>query len=139
MAPRTACTAPCERKRVVCQSSSTGRTVCPGVPYYYADEVYYTWDSTKNSYVVVDPPMNAANPSPPPSSHEDLIIYPKNGQDAGRQAADRYDCHSWAKAQTGFDPTQATGGVPPANVASGRGENDRAMCACLTARGYEVR
>jgi hypothetical protein len=111
-----------------------------GVPYYYANEVYYSWDSTKNGYVVVDPPANAATPSPPPSSHEDLIIYPKNGQDAARQAADRYDCHSWARTQTGFDPTQVTAGVPPpASVASGRGEYDRAMTACLTARGYEVR
>jgi hypothetical protein len=110
-----------------------------GVPYYYANDVYYTWDSAANGYVVVEPPANAANPSPPPNTHEDLIIYPKNGQDAARQAADRYDCHSWAKAQTGFDPTQVAGGVPPANVASSRSGYDRAMGACLTARGYEVR
>jgi len=80
-----------------------------------------------------------ANPSPPPSTHEELIIYPKNGQVAARQAADRYDCHSWAKAQTGFDPTQVGGGGPPANAASSRSEYDSAMSACLTARGYEVR
>jgi hypothetical protein len=81
-----------------------------GVPYYYANDVYYTWDSAQNGYVAVDPPANANNPAPPPSAHEDLIIYPKNGQDASQQAADRYDCHRWAKTQTGFDPTQMGGG-----------------------------
>jgi len=110
-----------------------------GVPYYYANDVYYSWDSTQNGYVVVEPPANSASTSPPPSTHEDLIIYPKNGQDAARQAADRYDCHSWAKVQTGFDPTQVAGGVPPAEVAGSRSEYNRAMSACLTARGYEVR
>ncbi len=110
-----------------------------GVPYYYANDVYYTWDSAQNAYVVVEPPANAANPSPPPSSHEELIIYPKNGQGAAQQAADRYDCHSWAKTQTGFDPTQVAGGVAPASAASSRSAYDRAMSACLTARGYEVR
>jgi hypothetical protein len=110
-----------------------------GAPYYYANDVYYTWDPTRNGYVVVEPPANAADPSSPPSTHEDLIIYPKNGQSAAQQAGDRYDCHSWAKAQTGFDPTQVGGGVPPGSAASGRSEYDRAMSACLTARGYEVR
>jgi hypothetical protein len=110
-----------------------------GIPYYYANDVYYTWDPTQNGYVVVDPPAGANNPSPPPSAHDDLIIYPKNGQDAAQQAADRYDCHSWAKTQTGFDPVQPGGGVAPANAASSRGAYDRALSACLTARGYEVR
>ena len=91
-----------------------------GVPYYYANDVYYTWDAAQNGYVVVAPPANAANPSPPPSGHEDLIIYPKDGQDAARQAADRYDCHSWAKTQTGFDPTQVGGGAPPSGAWSSR-------------------
>jgi uncharacterized protein DUF6515 len=110
-----------------------------GVPYYYANDVYYTWDSTKNGYVVVDPPADAANPSAAPITHDELIIYPKNGQDASRQAADRYDCHSWARSQTGFDPTQVSGGVPAADAASSRSKYDRALSACLTARGYEVR
>lgn len=110
-----------------------------GVPYYYANDVYYTWDAAQNGYVVVAPPADAANPSPPPSAHEDLIIYPKDGQDAARQAADRYDCHSWAKTQTGFDPTQASGGAPRSGAWSSRQDYGRAMNACLTARGYEVR
>ena len=115
-----------------------------GIPYYYANDVYYTWDPAQSGYAVVEPPANPANTSQPPRAEDDLIVYPKNGQNAAQLAADRYDCHGWAKAQSGFDPTQAAttpaaGGVAHAAVASKRNDYDRAMTACLTARGYEVR
>jgi hypothetical protein len=110
-----------------------------GLPYYYANDVYYTWDPAQNGYVVVDPPANADQPSAaPPNAHEDLIIYPRNGQTTEQQAADRYECHNWAKSQTGFDPTQPSGGVAPGNSVRSRSNYDRAMSACLTGRGYEV-
>jgi hypothetical protein len=109
-----------------------------GLPYYYANDVYYTWNAAQNGYVIVDPPANADQPSAPPLSvHEELIIYPRNGQTTEQQAADRYECHSWAKTQTGFDPTQSGGGVP--DSVRGRSAYNRAMSACLTARGYEVK
>lgn len=120
-----------------------------GVPYYYADNVYYTWQPDQNGYVVSDPPPDADTPAPPPdaaplsatpsATQMDLIIYPKNGQSTEQQAADRYECHSWAKQQTGFDPTQPGGGVPAPNSASARSAYDRAMSACLSGRGYEVK
>ena len=111
-----------------------------GMPYYYANDVYYTWDPGQNGYVVVDPPADADHPSPPPArAADDLIIYPKNGQDPKQQAADRYDCHNWSKTQSGFDPTQTGGGVAQDKRASGRDAYNRAMSACLTGRGYEVR
>jgi hypothetical protein len=107
-----------------------------GVPYYYADDVYYTWDPAQNAYVVVEPPADAEAPSaPPPSARDDLIIYPKNGQSSDQQAADKYDCYRWARSQTGFDPTQPGGGSAP----GARSNYDRAMSACLTGRGYEVK
>jgi len=113
-----------------------------GLPYYYANDVYYTWDAGQNGYVVTAPPAGADQPMPAPaaapasgSAAENIIIYPKNGQSSDRQAADRYECHSWARSQTGFDPTQAGGG----GNAQGRAPYDRAMTACLTGRGYEVR
>jgi hypothetical protein len=110
-----------------------------GIPYYYANDVYYTWDPAQSGYVVVDPPANAMQPgAPPAATAQDVIIYPKNGQSKEQQAADRYDCHSWAKSQTGFDPTQPGGGAPPNGGAGGRSAYDRAMSACLTARGYQV-
>jgi hypothetical protein len=111
-----------------------------GLPYYYANDVYYTWNPDQNAYAVVNPPANADQPGAPPSaSNEDLIVYPKNGQTAEQQAADRYECHRWAKQQTGFDPTAAGGGVPGPSGAGARSSYDRAMSACLTGRGYEVK
>jgi hypothetical protein len=113
-----------------------------GVPYYYADNVYYTWQPDQNGYSVVDPPADADAPadapaSPPDNSQQDLIIYPKNGQSKDQQAADQFECHNWAKGQTGFDPTQPGGGQPGGS-AMNRSNYDRAMSACLQARGYQV-
>jgi hypothetical protein len=110
-----------------------------GVPYYYADNVYYNWQPDQNGYAVVDPPDDADSPSPPPdsaSAQQDLIIYPKNGQAKEQQAADQFECHTWARGQTGFDPTQPGGGNPGATM--NRSNYDRAMSACLQARGYQV-
>lgn len=109
-----------------------------GVPYYYADNVYYSWQPDQNGYAVVDPPENADSPSPAPdTSQQDLIIYPKNGQTKDQQAADQFECHNWAKGQTGFDPTQPGGGSS-GGAAMNRSNYDRAMSACLQARGYQV-
>jgi hypothetical protein len=65
------------------------------------------------------------------------MIYPKNGQSKEQQAADQFECHNWAKGQTGFDPTQPGGGAGP-NADAARGNYDRAMSACLQGRGYQV-
>jgi hypothetical protein len=112
-----------------------------GIPYYYANNVYYTQQPDQSGYAVVDPPDGADAPSTPPDSgqqdpQQDLIVYPKSGQSKEQQAADQYECNNWAKGQTGFDPTQPDGaaGNSPAN----RNNYDRAMSACLTARGYQV-
>jgi hypothetical protein len=121
-----------------------------GIPYYYADNVYYTWQPDQNGYAVVPapdgaPPPDGGDPSqaqpggaPPPPAQSDLIIYPSNGQSKEQQAADQYECHNWAKGQTGFDPTQPDGGVSQADSDRARSNYDRAMAACLTGRGYQV-
>ncbi len=113
-----------------------------GVPYYYADNVYYTWDPTQNGYQVVAPPEGADQPAAAPAdaapAQQDLIVYPKNGQSADQQAADKYECYSWARGQTGFDPTQPNGGVADGNPDQARSNYDRADSACLSARGYQV-
>jgi hypothetical protein len=114
-----------------------------GVPYYYADNVYYSWQPDQNGYAVVDPPVDADTPSAPPdaappdAAQQDLIIYPKNGQSKDQQAADQFECHSWAKGQTGFDPTQPDGGTPD-GAPMNRSNYNRAMSACLQARDYQV-
>jgi hypothetical protein len=114
-----------------------------GIPYYYANNVYYTWQPDQNGYVVVDPPPNADQPSPPPvappaASSDELIIYPTNGQSKEQQAADRYECNTWAKNQTGFDPTQPNGGMQTGDADRARNNYYRAMAACLQGRGYQV-
>jgi hypothetical protein len=109
-----------------------------GIPYYYADNVYYVQQPDQGGYAVAEPPENADEPtSPPDSSQGDLMIYPKNGQSKDQQAADQYECHNWAKGQTGFDPTQPDGGSS-GNTDVNRSNYNRAMSACLQARGYQV-
>jgi len=128
-----------------------------GIPYYYADNVYYTAAPDQSGYVVATPPDDGGQGAPPPDGSADpnaaggayaqpgapqasldLIIYPKQGQSKDQQAADEYECHNWAKGQTGFDPTQANGGVAPGDADRAHSNYDRAMAACLQGRGYQV-
>jgi hypothetical protein len=132
-----------------------------GLPYYYWNNVYYTWNPGYNGYVVTDPPPVAGqnadtsstdpnayeqapesndaapapytNGTPPVSGGADVFLYPRNGQSDAQQQSDRYECHSWAVHQVGFDPTQ--GGQQSGSAQDYR----RAMIACLDARGYSAR
>ena len=118
-----------------------------GIPYYYCNDVYYTWNAGQSGYVVTDPPpvegTAAADDSdanqagadqagaPPASTGGDVYAYPQNGQTQEQQSNDKYECHTWARSQTGFDPT----------VSNSTGSPDdyrRAMIACLAARGYSA-
>lgn len=109
-----------------------------GAPYYYANSVYYSWRPALGSYVVVEPPASNASVSEA-ISPGDLYVYPRNGQSIEQQATDRYECHRWAVGETGFDPTQPSGGVAPTQATERRGAYYRAMTACLEGRGYSVR
>jgi hypothetical protein len=42
----------------------------------------------------------------------EMYIYPAKGQDKVKQDEDRYDCHSWAVSQTGFDPSKPQASSP---------------------------
>lgn len=110
-----------------------------GVPYYYANDTYYTWDDSQQGYEVVQPPagIESQATTQPPASDQ-LYAYPKNGQSDAQQQQDRYECHRWAVGQTGFDPTVAAGGVPEDQVAQKRDQYFRADVACLQGRGYTV-
>jgi hypothetical protein len=110
-----------------------------GAPYYYANDTYYAWNPEQNGYEVVDPPSG-----PPPATTEappsdDLFVYPQSGQSEEQQSKDRYECHKWAAGQSGFDPTQSGGGMPPDQSGAARDNYQRAMRACLEGRGYSVR
>ena len=126
-----------------------------GVPYYYANNTYYVYGGEQGYEVVEapgDPSAAIAGPqgpeypgAPPPAANgpppegEDLFIYPQNGQSPDQQATDRYECHKWAASQSGFDPTQAGGGVAPDQTVAKGADYRRAMRACLEGRGYSVR
>jgi hypothetical protein len=71
------------------------------------------------------------------------VIYPAKGQAPGQQDRDRYECHDWARSQSGFDPTQAgppmqasaTGQLPASGASFGtmaRGAASGAAIAELT-------
>jgi len=84
----------------------------------------------------------AQSPAAPTSSAyfaDGLAITAQSGQSPEQQVADRTACETWSKGQTGFDITQPTGGVSPSHYTSSRQQFDRAMAACLEARGYVVR
>jgi len=108
------------------------------VPYYYAAGTYYSWLPERRTYVVVEPPPTQ-DVVEETDVTEQLFIYPKDGQSEEQQATDRYECHSWAVKQTGFDPTMPGGNVPEAENANKRASYNRATKACLEARGYSVR
>lgn len=36
---------------------------------------------------------------------QNLMIYPAQGQSPDQQSRDRYECHTWAVQQSGFDPS----------------------------------
>jgi hypothetical protein len=125
-----------------------------GFPYYYAAGDYYRWNGAVREYETVPAPLgleSQADAQQP--SVTNLFAYPKSGQNAEQQASDRYECHRWARDQTGFDPTQP-GGVAaadstkpgaatpaPTTTASPAKRQDyvRAQTACLEGRGYSVR
>lgn len=111
-----------------------------GVPYYYGNDTYYTWDDAHQEYEVVAPPsgIGAAGTTQAPPS-DSIFIYPKNGQSQDQQAHDKYACHRSGVEQTGYDPTRAGGGVQLELAAAKRSDYFRAQAACLEARGYSVK
>ena len=111
-----------------------------GRPYYYANDTYYAANNAGSGYQVVDAPVGIQSGiSGQPPTNDSIFVYPKNGQSSDQMASDRYECHRSAVDQTGYDPTQAGGGVP-SNVASAKRANyQRAQAACLDARRYSVK
>ena len=116
-----------------------------GVPYYYANDVYYTWNPTYDGYVATDPPPVAdssgsadvgatapdagpqnSGPGPGGPIAGQIFMYPKNGQSSEQQATDRAECQKWATEQAG-------------QVAQNGSDYNRAMVACVEGRGYSAR
>jgi hypothetical protein len=45
---------------------------------------------------------------------QEIFAYPTRGQSAQQQDRDRYECHNWARQQTGYDPANP----PPTTTAA---------------------
>jgi len=114
-----------------------------GLPYYYWNNLYYTWSPGDYGYVVTDPPPVAGAEGDSSyggatqqgsGSGSDVYLYPRNGQSDAQTQNDRYECHSWAVSQTGFDPTRSS-----QQGSGSAADYRRAMIACLDARGYSAR
>src|SRR5215471_11254620 len=58
---------------------------------------------------------------------QELVVYPAMGQSNEQMERDKFECFSWARGQTGFDPTAP----PQINTAAPRSRN----VAGRTARG----
>jgi hypothetical protein len=110
-----------------------------GIPYYYANDVYYTYNPSYEGYVATDPPPvadssvgaeGAAPNLPAPGDGAaiagQIFMYPKNGQSAEQQATDKAECQQWASQQAG-------------QVAQNGSDYLRAMTACVEGRGYSAR
>jgi hypothetical protein len=120
-----------------------------GIPYYYANDVYYTWNPSYEGYVATDPPpvtdqsgaaagdagaavaptaapMTAPGPSDAGGAAGQIFMYPKNGQSPEQQAKDKAECQQWASQQAG-------------QVAQNGSDYQRAMAACVEGRGYSAR
>jgi hypothetical protein len=93
-------------------------------------------------YMATPPPEQRTapgQPAPPAVRGDSLSITAQNGQTEKQQWADRYECHKWAKEQSGFDPTlRAPPEMSGAEMSSHRDQYRRAFSACLEGRGYSV-
>jgi hypothetical protein len=117
-----------------------------GVPYYYANDAYYTYDPSYEGYVATDPPPvsdsgDSSGSAQAPTGAQPLaqsgdpaqqggvgqiFMYPKNGQSVEQQAQDKAECQQWAAQQAG-------------QVAQNSSDYQRAMVACVEGRGYSAR
>lgn len=98
-----------------------------GVPYYYADDIYYEWNSSIGAYEQVHPPAGLAENTQAPGLR-DLFVFPNGDQTIEQLQRDRQECQQWAADQVGLNPKLATS----------RANYLRADGACLEARDYSV-
>ena len=86
-------------------------------------------------YPAYPAPGPAPAPAPTPGSQGalKLYVYPAAGQSEAQIADDRYQCHTWAAGQSGYDPTLGAGSRDEAEGYT------RAFTACMEGRNYVVR
>jgi hypothetical protein len=87
---------------------------------------------------VVQPPVRTVAVAAPPMPR--MFVYPAQGQSEEQLERDRFECHSWAVQQSGFDPSrsngQAYGNVvvaPPPGAATATGTIGGAILGSILA------
>jgi hypothetical protein len=83
----------------------------------------------------------AALAVPPVALAQQVYVYPDRGQSPQQQQQDRYQCHTWAVQQTGFDPTMAAAAPappPPSTAPQGQVVQGAARGAALGAVGGAI-
>jgi hypothetical protein len=137
-----------------------------GIPYYYADDVYYTYNPDYDGYVATDPPPvadpngagagAAPNAPPPGSAQPDSAPPPDAGQGAnpGPSQAPNYNYGGAAAGQIFMYPKNGQSAQQQATdkaecqqwaaqqagqVAQNGSDYQRAMAACVEGRGYSAR
>ncbi len=105
-----------------------------GLPYYYANEVYYTQGPV--GYVIAEPPKGEVSRTPP---GRQLYIYPRHGQSEQTQERDLHECQTWAVNRTHYDPLKPQPDMTEVQINKNSSEYQRAIGACLEAKGYAVK
>jgi hypothetical protein len=111
-----------------------------GVPYYYADDLYYEWNGSAGAYQEVQPPASLAEQiaAQAPVVTE-LYVFPNGNQSNEQLERDREACHRWAVQPIGFDPKTAAPHIKASDRSVANLANYlRADAACLEAHDYRV-
>lgn len=65
-----------------------------------------------------------------PALAQEVIVYPANGQSEDQMEQDKFQCYSWAKKETGFDPMEIpTATAPPPKKEAPKGGAGRGAVA----------
>ena len=68
----------------------------------------------------------------------EVFVYPKQGQNQEQFEYDQFQCHKWAKGQTGVDPSQPAQAAPPPPQQGGEVIRGAAGGAALGAIGGDA-
>jgi hypothetical protein len=109
-----------------------------GSPFYpgwgYYDPWYSPWWGPRVGVGVrVDGPRTRVTEKAADPQALKLYVYPSAGQTEAQLSEDRYQCHTWAADQSGYDPTLGTKRRADADGYT------RAFTACMEGRNYVVK
>jgi hypothetical protein len=106
----------------------------PFYPWGYYDPWYSPWYGPRVGVGVrVDRSRSSSDQRAGQPQALKLYVYPSAGQTEQQLSEDRYQCHTWAADQSGYDPTLGTKRREDADGYT------RAFTACMEGRNYVVK